>query len=120
MKKKNKNEYDCIIGLSGGIDSSYVLYKAVKLGLTPLAVHLDNGWNSELAVDNINRLITKLEVDLHTHVIDWEENKDLQNPMIKANVIDIEMLLDNAILALILKWQEGRSSFNPIWIKCVN
>ena len=101
--KKNKNGYDCIVGLSGGIDSSYVLYKAVELGLNPLAVHLDNGWNSELAVDNINKLITKLGVDLHTHVIDWEENKDLQNSMIKANVIDIEMLLDNAILALIFE-----------------
>ncbi|GAA5262956.1 N-acetyl sugar amidotransferase [Methanocalculus sp. MC3] len=96
---KNK-EYDCIIGVSGGVDSSYALYLAVKHGLRPLAVHLDNGWNSELATHNISNLIDNLGVDLYTHVIDWEENRDLQCSFFKANVVDIELLMDNAMLAL--------------------
>lgn len=93
-------EYDCIIGLSGGIDSSYVLYLAIRNGLRPLAVHLDNGWNSELAVHNISNLVRSLGVDLYTHVIDWNENRDLQKSFFKANVIDIEMLMDNAMIAI--------------------
>lgn len=93
-------EYDCIIGVSGGVDSSYALYLAVKHGLRPLAVHLDNGWNSELASNNIANLVTMLDVDLYTHVIDWEENRDLQCSFFKANVVDIELLMDNAMLAL--------------------
>lgn len=93
-------DYDCIVGLSGGVDSSYALYLAVKNGLRPLAVHLDNGWNSELAVHNIANLVRTLNVDLYTHVIDWDENRDLQMSLFKANVIDIEMLMDNAMQAL--------------------
>lgn len=93
-------DYDCIVGLSGGADSAYALYQAKKLGLRPLAIHLDNGWNSELAVNNIENLVRKLNVDLYTHVIDWEEFRDLQLSFIKANVIDIELLTDNAMLAL--------------------
>lgn len=96
-------EYDCIVGVSGGVDSSYTLYKVVQLGLRPLAVHLDNGWNSELAVSNISNLITKLGIDLYTHVIDWKENRDMQLAFIKANVIDIEMIMDNAQAALNFK-----------------
>ncbi|MHA8087421.1 N-acetyl sugar amidotransferase [Aquirufa sp. Wall-65K1] len=93
-------EYDCIVGVSGGVDSSFTLYTVVKSGLRPLAVHLDNGWNSELAVSNITNLIKKLNVDLYTHVIEWEENRDMQLSFIKANVLDIEMLMDNAQAAL--------------------
>lgn len=93
-------KYDCIIGLSGGLDSSYLLYKAVQAGLHPLAVHLDNGWNSELAVINIENLVKKLNVDLYTHVIDWNVFKDLQKSFFKANVIDIELLTDHALIAL--------------------
>ncbi len=93
-------DYDCIVGLSGGVDSSYALYLAVRNGLRPLAVHLDNGWNSELAVHNIANLVRTLNVDLFTHVIDWEENRDMQLSFFKANVIDIEMLMDNAMIAL--------------------
>lgn len=100
--KKNADgkEYDCIVGVSGGIDSSYALYLAAKNGLRPLAVHLDNGWNSELASHNIANLVNQLGVDLYTHVIDWEENRDLQLSFFKANVVDIEMLMDNAMKAL--------------------
>lgn len=93
-------EYDCIIGVSGGVDSSYALYLAVKHGLRPLAVHLDNGWNSELASHNIASIVNHLGVDLYTHVIDWKENRDLQLSFFKANVVDIEMIMDNAMLAL--------------------
>jgi N-acetyl sugar amidotransferase len=93
-------EYDCIVGISGGVDSSYVLYLAVKHGLRPLAVHLDNGWNSELAAHNIASLVNSLGVDLYTHVIDWEENRDMQLSLFKANVVDIELLTDNALITL--------------------
>ena len=93
-------DYDCIVGVSGGVDSSYALYLAAKNGLKPLAVHLDNGWNSELSSHNIANLVKSLDVDLYTHVIDWEENRDLQISFFKANVVDIEMLMDNAIFAL--------------------
>lgn len=93
-------EYDCIVGVSGGVDSSYVLYLAKRNGLRPLAVHLDNGWNSELASHNIASLVTSLGVDLYTHVIDWRENRDLQLSFFRANVVDIELLMDNAMLAL--------------------
>jgi len=101
IKAEGKNKkYDCIIGVSGGVDSSYALYLAVKHGLRPLAVHLDNGWDAEFAVDNITRMIDKLGVDFYTHVIDWEENRDLQLSFFRANVVDIELLADNAIVAL--------------------
>jgi N-acetyl sugar amidotransferase len=90
-------EYDSIIGLSGGIDSSYLAWQAKKLGLRPLAVHFDNGWNSEISVKNIDNIVRKLGFDLYTYVIDWEEFKDLQRSFFKASVIDIELLTDNAI-----------------------
>ena len=96
---KNK-KYDCIVGLSGGIDSSYTLVKVVEMGLTPLAVHLDNGWNSELAQNNIENLVKKLNVDLYTHVVDWNEYKNMMNSFFMADVIDIEMLMDNAMLSI--------------------
>jgi N-acetyl sugar amidotransferase len=94
-------EYDCIIGLSGGADSSYVAYLMKDFGLRPLAIHVDNGWNSELAVNNIENIVKKLNYDLFTYVIDWEEFKDLQLSFLKAGVVDIEMLTDNAIVVLI-------------------
>src|SRR5207248_8609519 len=93
-------EFDCVVGVSGGVDSSYALYMATTHGLRPLAVHLDNGWNSELASHNIANLVNSLGVDLYTHVIDWDENRDLQLSFFKANVVDIELLMDNAMLAL--------------------
>jgi N-acetyl sugar amidotransferase len=92
--------YDCIIGVSGGVDSSWVLVQAVKLGLRPLAVHMDNGWNSELAQNNIANLVRGLGVDLYTHVIDWNEYKKLMQAFFDADVIDVELLYDNAMLAV--------------------
>ena len=96
-------QYDCLIGLSGGVDSSYVAYKAHELGLRALCVHFDNGWNSELAVMNIHNIVNKLGFDLNTYVIDWEEFKDLQLAYMKASVIDIEVLTDHAIYGSMFK-----------------
>jgi N-acetyl sugar amidotransferase len=93
-------EYDCIVGVSGGVDSSYVLHLAKQEGLRPLAVHMDNNWNSELAVNNINNLISALGVDLYTHVIDWDEYRELMQAFFDADVIDIELLYDNAMTAV--------------------
>ncbi len=90
--------YDCIIGLSGGVDSTYLAYQAKKFGLRPLAVHFDNGWNSELAVKNIENIINRLGFDLFTFVVDWEEFKDIQLSFLKASVVDIELVTDHAIL----------------------
>ncbi len=101
-------EYDCVLGLSGGVDSSYVAYTAKLLGLRPLAVHLDNGWDSELAVANIERIVKTLGIDLHTHVIDWEEFRDLQRAFFAASVVDIELLTDHAILAAIYHTARAR------------
>lgn len=104
IKANGRNKkYDCIIGLSGGVDSSYLAYKVKELGLRPLAVHLDNGWNSELAVKNIETIVTKLGIDLYTHVIDWEEFRDLQIAFIKSGVVDLEMLSDNAIVVSVYR-----------------
>lgn len=102
IKKEGKNkEYDCIIGLSGGIDSSYVAYLSKQYGLRPLAVHLDNGWNAELAVKNIENICSKLDIDLYTHVINWEEFKDLQLSFLKASVANAEAPTDHAIFAIL-------------------
>lgn len=99
--------YDCIVGVSGGVDSSWALVQAVKLGLRPLAVHMDNGWNSELAQSNIANLVRRLGVDLYTHVIDWDEYRGLMDSFFAADVIDVELLYDNAMLAVNFQ-QAGR------------
>ncbi len=105
IKKEGKNkEYDCIIGLSGGVDSSYMVYKAAKYELRPLVVHIDCGWNSELAVKNIENIVKKLNFDLHTHVVDWEEMKDLQLAFFKANVANQDIPQDHAIFAGLYKF----------------
>lgn len=97
IKKAGKGKpYDCVIGISGGVDSSYLALQAVKLGLRPLAVHFDSGWNSELAVDNIHNLVTKLGLDLYTHVVDWREMKDLQLSFFKASVANADTPTDHA------------------------
>jgi N-acetyl sugar amidotransferase len=95
-----RKRYDCIVGLSGGVDSSWSLVKAVELGLRPLAVHMDSGWNSELAQNNIANLVRALGVDLYTHVIEWPEIRGLMEAFFAADVIDVEVLYDNAMLAV--------------------
>ena len=106
IKKSGKGKkYDCIIGVSGGVDSTYVAYLATKLGLRPLAIHFDNGWNSNLAVENIEKTLSQLNLDLYTHVVDWDEFIDLQLSFLKASVPDGEIPSDHGIDALL--WQKA-------------
>lgn len=100
-KKKN---FDCIIGMSGGIDSSYLTYLASKLGLRPLVFHVDAGWNSQEAVNNIENLVDRLNLDLYTEVIDWEEMKDLQLSFFKSGVPHIDTPQDHAFFATMYKF----------------
>jgi len=101
IKKDGKNrDFDCILGMSGGVDSSYMLHLAVKeLGLRPLVFHVDSGWNSEQAVKNIQLMIDKLGLDLYTKVINWEEMKDLQLSFFKSGVPHIDIPQDMAYMA---------------------
>lgn len=97
-------EYDSIIGLSGGVDSSYLAYLAVELGLRPFLVHVDCGWNSEIAVKNIENLARALNLELHTIVIDWQEMKELQLAYLKAGVPNQDVPQDHAIFAALYKY----------------
>lgn len=102
IKEEGANsKYDCITGVSGGVDSTYMIHLCQEYGLRPLVVHLDNGWNSEIANQNINNIISKCGYDLYTHVIDWEQFKDLQLSFLKASVIDVELTSDHSIFATI-------------------
>jgi N-acetyl sugar amidotransferase len=93
-------DFDCIMGMSGGADSSYLLHVAVKdFGLRPLVFHVDGGWNSQIAVNNINVLIEGLGLDLFTEVINWEEMKDFQLSYFKAGVSNIDIPQDHAFVA---------------------
>ena len=104
IKKAGKNrEYDCVVGVSGGRDSTYALYISVMLGLRPLAVHFDNGWNSATASTNISQALNKLGVDLETIVADWSEFKDLQLSFLKASTCDAEIPTDVAIMGSLHK-----------------
>jgi len=97
--EEKDNEFDCIIGLSGGVDSSYLAYLCVNRGLRPLVVHVDCGWNSEQAVKNVENIIKKLNIELHTFVVNWEEMKDLQRSFFKASLPDQDIPQDHAIFA---------------------
>ena len=104
IKKEGRGkEYDSIVGVSGGVDSTYTAYISRKFGLRPLAVHVDNGWNSELAVGNIEKVLRKLDIDLVTKVLDWDEFKDIQLSFLKASVPDGEIPTDHAIYAVLYK-----------------
>ncbi|MGE0770178.1 MAG: N-acetyl sugar amidotransferase [Cyclobacteriaceae bacterium] len=104
IRKAGKNrDYDCLIGVSGGVDSTYVAYLTKKWGLRPLAVHLDNGWNSELSVKNIEKTLNKLGIDLYTHVLDWEEFKAMQIAFLQSSTPDLEIPTDHAIYSLLFK-----------------
>lgn len=95
--------YDCMLGVSGGVDSTYLALCAKRLGLRVLCVHFDNGWNSELAVQNIENIVSKCGFDLFTYVINWPEFRDIQLAYFKAHVIDIEAVTDVAIFACLDK-----------------
>ena len=106
IKKEGKGrDFDCIIGMSGGIDSSYLVYLAKeKLGLRPLVFHVDAGWNSQQAVNNIEQITERLDLDLYTQVIDWEEMKDLQLAFFKSGVPHIDTPQDHAFFATMYKF----------------
>lgn len=108
IRKTGKGkDFDCIIGMSGGIDSSYLTYLAKdKLCLRPLVFHVDAGWNSQEAVNNIEKLVDKLDLDLYTEVIDWEEMKDLQLAFFKSGVPHIDTPQDHAFFATMYKFAE--------------
>lgn len=100
IKEEGKGKpYDCITGVSGGVDSSYLILMAKRWGLRPLIVHFDNGWNTEIAVKNINSIIEHTGYDLYTIVVNWEEFRDIQLSYIKAGVVDWEVPTDHAIYA---------------------
>ena len=100
MKRRGHGrDYDCVIGVSGGVDSSFCAIKVKELGLRPLAVHLDNGWNSEKAVGNIKRLLDPLHIDLSTIVLNWKEFRELQLAFLRASTPDSEIPSDHAIVA---------------------
>ncbi|WP_445495605.1 N-acetyl sugar amidotransferase [Photorhabdus sp. SF281] len=100
IKSSKKNEkYDCIIGLSGGIDSAYLAVILKDYGLNPLVIHIDAGWNSELAVYNIEQVIKHTGFDFHTHVMNWNEIRDLQVAYLKSGVANQDVVQDHAFFA---------------------
>lgn len=99
-KNASNSEYDCILGVSGGVDSSYVLHIAAKvMNLKPLVVHVDAGWNSEIAVANVERMVKKLNLDLFTYVVNWESIKDLQIAYLKSSIANQDVPQDHAYFA---------------------
>ena len=106
IKKEGEGkDFDCLMGMSGGIDSSYLLYIMVKkYDLRPLVFHVDAGWNSQIAVNNIERLVDGLDLDLFTEVINWEEIKDLQLAFFKSGVPHIDTPQDHAFFATMYKF----------------
>ncbi|MBX9788348.1 MAG: N-acetyl sugar amidotransferase [Pirellulales bacterium] len=90
--------FDCVVGLSGGRDTCYCLYKCKQLGLRPLAVHFDNGWDSDIAKNNIRKICTGLDVELHTIIADWEESRELTNCTIRASLPYIDLTDDIGIV----------------------
>jgi N-acetyl sugar amidotransferase len=108
IKKNGRGrDFDCLLGLSGGVDSSYMLHMMVKeFGLRPLVFHVDGGWNSELSVHNIHVLVDKLGLDLYTEVINWEEMRDFQLAWFKSGVPHIDIPQDHAFVAVLYKFAE--------------
>lgn len=100
-------DFDCLLGMSGGMDSSYMLHMAVtEWNLRPLVFHVDAGWNSELAVNNIEVMVDKLGVDLYTEVINWEEIKDFQLAFFKSGIRELDIPQDHAFIAMVDKFAE--------------
>lgn len=102
-------EYDCVMGLSGGCDSTYLAFKVVELGLRPLTLHFDSGWNSELSVQNIEKTIKHLNLDLFTIVCDWEEMRDLQRSFFRSSLVNCDIPQDHSFIAALnqLAVQQG-------------
>jgi N-acetyl sugar amidotransferase len=107
--------HDCVVGISGGVDSTFVVYKVKQLGLRPIAVHLDNGWDSEIAATNISSALRALDVDLETLVIDWSEFKDIQLAFLRSGVADCEIPSDHAIVASVHQVAARHRIRHTIW-----
>ena len=106
-KNGSTKEFDCILGMSGGVDSTYLLHKAVtEFGLRPLVFHVDGGWNTDLAVENIENIVNKLNLDLYTEVINWKEMCDLQLSFFKSGVPHVDTPQDHAFFATMYKFAE--------------
>lgn len=104
IRKAGKGkEFDCVCGVSGGVDSSYIALLAKRHGLRALCVHVDNGWDTVIANRNIERLVKRLDFTLHTDVLDWEEFRDIQRAFFRASVVDIELITDQALFSCIFK-----------------
>lgn len=103
-RKKIISKYDCIVGLSGGVDSCYLLYLLVKNGVKPLAIHFDSGWNSELSQKNIELLVQTLDVDLITYVCDWESMKNIQFSFLNSHVPNCDIPQDHAFVSILYKY----------------
>ena len=106
IKHDGRNrDFDCILGLSGGLDSSYMLHLLVKeFGLRPLVFHVDGGWNSDIAVNNIQMLVEKLELDLYTEVINWDDMRDFQLAFFKSGTSILDLPQDHAFVATLYKF----------------
>lgn len=98
IRKSKTGKYDCIIGISGGSDSSYMIHLAKEWGLNPLLFHVDGGWNTETTVKNIKTMVEASGFDYECKVLDWSEFKDVQLAFIKSNVLDIDLPFDNILL----------------------
>ena len=112
------SEYDCIVGVSGGVDSSFVALMASELGLRALAIHFDNGWNSELAVGNVERLLRATGFDLYTYVVEWHQFRDLQRAFFRASTPDVEVVTDHGITACLQ--QQARQRKIPYILSGMN
>ena len=100
VKVKGENKkFDCLVGISGGVDSCYMAYLCKKWKLRPLLIHMDNGWNSEIAVKNVKKMVDKLGFDYESYVLDWREVRDIQLAFLKSSIVDLEMPTDIAIAA---------------------
>jgi len=102
IKEKGKNrEYDCIVGISGGVDSCYTAHLCMEYGLNPLLIHMDNGWNTEISVKNVKIMVEKLGFDYISYVLNWQEFREIQLAFLKSSIVDLEMPTDIAIPAAI-------------------
>lgn len=102
IKEKGKNKtYDCIVGISGGVDSCYTAHLCKEHGLRPLLIHMDNGWNTEISVKNVKTMVEKLGFDYTSYVLDWQEFREIQLAFLKSSIVDLEMPTDIAIPAAI-------------------
>jgi N-acetyl sugar amidotransferase len=100
VKSKGQGKkYDCLVGISGGVDSCYTAYLCKKWGLKPLLLHMDNGWNSDISVQNVKNMVDKLQLDYVSYVLDWKEFREIQLAFLKSSIVDLEMPTDLAIPA---------------------